>query len=92
MANGYIAEELDINEFDKEQLKKIENFIADIAEPTMAEEDYFIFDSEILNEFFVKLIASIDEIIEKGNLSGLIDEEGNIALKVKPQDLRYRRI
>lgn len=85
-------EELNIEEFDKEQLKKIQNCIADLAEPSMGEEEYFIFSSEILNELFVKLIASVDEIIEKGNLSSLIDTEGNISIKVEPKDLRYRRI
>lgn len=85
-------EELNIEQFDKEQLRKIQNYIADVAEPTMAEEEYFIFNSEILNELFIKLIASIDELIEKGNLSNLVDTEGNISVKVLPKDLRYRRI
>ena len=85
-------EELNIEEFDKVKLRKIQNYIADIAEPTMGSEEYFVFDSEILNELFVKLIASIDEILEKGNISGLIDKEGNISVKVEPKDLRYRRI
>lgn len=84
-------EELNIEQFDKEQLRKIQNYIADMAEPTM-EEEYFIFNSEILNELFIKLIASIDELIEKGNLSNLVDTEGNISVKVLPKDLRYRRI
>ena len=85
-------EELNIEEFDKVQLRKIQNCIADLAEPSMEEEEYFVFNSEILNELFVKLIASMDEIIEKGNISSLVDTEGNISVKVVPQDLRYRRI
>jgi hypothetical protein len=85
-------EELNIEEYDKVQLRKIQNYIADMAEPSMEEEEYFIFSSEILNELFVKLVASMDEIIEKGNISSLVDTEGNISVKVIPQDLRYRRI
>ena len=86
------TEELNIEEFDKAQLRKIQNYIADMAETSMVEEEYYIFNSEILNELFVKLIASMDEIIEKGNLSSLIDTEENISIKVEPKDLRYRRI
>jgi len=92
MTNKYTDIELEINDFDKERLTKIEDFIADIAEPSMDIEDYYIFSNEILNEFFAKLLAKIGEIKEKGNISDLIDEEGDISVKVKPQDLRYRRI
>ncbi len=92
MTNKYTDIELEINDFDKERLTKIEDFIADIAEPSMDIEDYYIFSNEILNEFFAKLLAKIGEIKEKGNISDLIDEEGDISIKVKPQDLRYRRI
>lgn len=92
MTNKYTDIELEINDFDKEQLTKIEDFIADIAEPSMDIEDYYIFSNEILNEFFAKLLAKIGEIKEKDNISDLIDEEGDISVKVKPQDLRYRRI
>jgi len=92
MTNKYTDIELEINDFDKERLTKIEDFIADIAEPSIDIEDYYIFSNEILNEFFAKLLAKIGEIKEKGNISDLIDEEGDISIKVKPQDLRYRRI
>ncbi len=92
MTNKYTDIELEINDFDKERLTKIEDFIADIAEPSMDVENYYIFSNEILNEFFAKLLAKIGEIKEKGNISDLIDEEGDISIKVKPQDLRYRRI
>lgn len=92
MVNKYTAEELEINEFDKEQLTKMENSIADMAEPTMAMEEYYIFSNEILNEFFAKLLAKIGDIKEKGNLSDLVDEEGDISIKIKPHDIRYRGI
>lgn len=92
MANKYTAIELDIDEFDKEQLTRMENFIANIAESTMESEEYYIFNNEILDKFFAKLLAKIGNIKEKGNLSDLIYEEGDISIKVKPQDLRYRTI
>ncbi len=79
----YITTEINIGDFDKDQLTKIENFIAEMAEPSMTSEEYFIFNNEKLNIFFIKMIEMIDNIKEKGNLSGYIDEYGNIELKVK---------
>lgn len=92
MTNKFTDTELEINDFDKERLTKIEDFIADIAEPYMEIDDYYIFNNEILNEFFAKLLAKIGNIKEKSNISDLIDEEGYISIKIKPQDLRHRRI
>ena len=78
-------DEIKVDEFDKDQLTKIENFIADMAEPSVISEEHFIFYNETLNVFFIKLIEMMDDIKEKGNLLGHIDEHGNLGLKVKVQ-------
>lgn len=78
-------DEIKVEEFDKDQLTKIENFIADMAEPSMISEEYFIFNNETLNVFFIKMIEMMGDIKEKGNLSGYIDENENLGLKVKVQ-------
>lgn len=73
-----------VDEFDKDQLTKIENFIADMAEPSMITEEFFIFNNETLNVFFMKMIEMMDEIKEKGNLLSYIEND-NLELKVKVQ-------
>lgn len=78
-------DEIKVGEFDKHRLTKIENFIAEMAEPSMISEEYFIFYNETLNVFFIKMIEMMDNIKEKGNLLDYIDEHGNLGLKVKVQ-------
>ena len=51
----------------------------------MESEEYFIFNNETLNVFFKEMIEMMDDIKEKGNLLGHIDEHGNLELKVKVQ-------
>lgn len=85
MAYKSTDEEIKVGEFDKDLLTKIENFIAEMAEPSMISEEYFIFNNETLNVFFIKMIEMMDNIKEKGNLLGYIDEHGNLELKVKVQ-------
>lgn len=81
----YKSTEIKVEEFDKERLTTIESFIADMAEPSMISQEYFIFNNETLNVFFMKMIEMIDEIKEKGNLLSYIDENDNLVLKVKVQ-------
>ena len=78
-------EEIKVGEFDKDRLTQIENLIADMAEPSMISEEYFIFNNETLNVFFKEMIEMMDDIKEKGNLLGYVDEHGNLGLKVKVQ-------
>ena len=78
-------EEIKVGELDKDRLTKIENLIAEMAEPSMIGEEYFIFNNETLNVFFKEMIEMMDDIKIKGNLLGHIDEDGNLGLKVKVQ-------
>lgn len=72
-----------VNELDKDRLTEIENFIADMAGPSMISEEYSIFNNETLDVFFIKLKEMMDNIKEKGNLLDYTDEHGNLELKVK---------
>lgn len=74
--------EVKVSDFDKEQLVKIENFIADMAEPSMLGEEYYIFENETLNVFFIKLIEVIDNMMEKRNFSDYVDEYGRLKVEV----------
>ncbi len=85
MAYKSTDEEIKVGEFDKDRLTKIENFIAEMAEPSMISEEYFIFNNETLNIFFMKMIEMVDDIKEKGNLLNYIEQQENLVLKVKVQ-------
>lgn len=85
MAYKSTDEEIKVGKFDKDRLTKIENFIAEMAEPSMISEEYFIFNNETLNIFFMKMIEMVDDIKEKGNLLNYIEQQENLVLKVKVQ-------
>ncbi len=54
----------------------------------MISEEYFIFNNETLNVFFIKMIEMIDDIKEKGNLLCYIRQEIYLIEPTLPQDFK----